>query len=384
MSTVAVAITVAACGGRAEPKRVDGDDVGAYLPDNPDLVVRIDLDRVRSWPAFAKLSQLALAPLTEVTTFVRSACGLDLLTEAKTLLIARQGAWRTGDVTIAMTGLRALESCRAKLGAANPLVFEGGLYRVQQGGMAIASGKQLGDQLIFVQRAGQALDAATWSALAARRVAPAWWSQLDRAAPIAARSATAPRIIYATVEPGDPLTVRARLTSESAETAVRDQRIVSALAQYFEGAGAGTLKAEVAGTTVKADLTATGPQIEHLIDLARPTLFGTPAPLAAAVDCQALALAVEQYLTGALKKAAEVARPALEARTRPLLLLLPKVFVDACAAGNWSQDAIRCHVESAAATALTRFERCREQLTPAQLAPLDAATVTAMKAATKS
>ena len=378
-----VLLMVLACGERSEPKRVDGDDLGAYLPDEPDLVVRVDLDRVRSWPAFATVSTFLLAPLLDLTTFVRGACGIDMVAEARTLLVARRGTWRTGDVTIVATGLAKLDSCRPKLGPASPLAYADGLYRVQLGGNAIASGKRIGDQLVFVQRAGKALDAATWTTLASRRIAPAWWSQLDRAAPVAARSATEPRVVLATIEPGDPLTARARLTSQTAQTAVRDEQIAKALGQYFAAADAGTLTASVAGTSVNVEVTATGPQIDRLIQLALEMTSEVPAS-SAPVPCEALKLAVEQYLKGAVKNAVESSTyTELQVRVMRVLPLLPKVFVDACVAGAWSQEAIRCHVETAAATMLSRFERCREKLTPEQLAPLDAATIAATKAATK-
>ena len=386
MRLLFLALALVACSD-PKPKRTgEGVDVGAYLPDSPDLVVRIDLERARAWQKLGKLADPALAPLAEVTTHVKTVCGFDLYSEAKTVLVARRGAWHTGDVTVVATGLGKLEACRAKLGASGALGHDGTLYRVQLAGTPVASGKLLDDKLVIVQRAGKPIDAATFGQLAKRAISPPWWSQLDHAAPIAVRSETEPRIVTATITPGDPLVARARLTSASAETVQRDTQLANGIAQYFQSAQAGTVRSETAGTSVKLDLTATGPEIDRLIDLVLPTLIGTPAapsvPAGEPVACAALDQAVEQYLAGSVKKAAESARAELEARTKPLLPLLRKVFVDSCTTGAWSQDAIRCHVEAAAATALSRFERCREQLTPEQLKPFDAATVAAMKAAT--
>jgi hypothetical protein len=380
-----IALALVACSD-PKPKRTgEGVDFGAYLPESPDLVVRVDLERARAWQKLGKLTDAALAPLTEVTRHVQTACGFDLLAEAKTVLVARQGAWRTGDVTVVATGLGKLDACRGKLGASGALVHDGTLYRVQLAGTAIASGKQIDDKLIIIQRAGKPIDAATFAQLAKRSVSPAWWSQLDHAAPIAARSETEPRIVTATVEPGDPLIARARLTSASAETVSRDGQMANAIAQYFRSAQAGEVRSETAGTSVKLDLKATGPEIDRLIDLVLPTLVGTPTPSVPPgepVTCAALDQAVEQYLTGSIKKSAEGVRADLEARTKPLMPLLRKVFVESCTTGGWAEAAIRCHVETAAVAALSRFERCREQLTPEQMKAFDAATVTAMKAAT--
>ena len=382
-----ITLALAACSD-PKPKRTgEGLDLGTYLPENPDLVVRVDLERVRTWPKLPRLADAVLAPLAEVTKHVQAACGFDLLAETKSLLVARRGAWRTGDVTVVATGLGKLEACRAKLGTSGALAHDGTLYRVQLAGTAIASGKQIDDKLVIIQRAGKPIDAATFAQLASRQVSPAWWSQLDHAVPIAARSETEPRIVTTTIEPGDPLVARARLTSASAETVQRDGQMANAIAQYFQNAQAGEVRSETAGMSVKLDLKATGPEIDRLIDLALPTLVGAPtttAPAAPAtpVTCAALDLAVEQYLLGSIKKAAEGARAELEARTKPLLPLLRKVFVDSCTTGVWSEAAIRCHVEAAAVAALSRFEKCREQLTPEQIKPFDAATVTAMKAAT--
>jgi hypothetical protein len=385
-----IALALAACSD-PKPKRTgEGVDVGAYLPESPELVVRIDLERVRTWPKLPELADAALAPLAEVTKHVQAACGFDLLAETRTLLVARKGAWRAGDVTVVATGLTKLEACRAKLGTSGALAHDGTLYRIQLAGTPIASGKQIDDKLIIIQRAGKPIDAATFAQLAKRQVSPAWWSQLDHAAPIAARSETEPRIVTATIEPGDPLVARARLTSATAETVQRDGQLANAIAQYFKSAQAGDVRSETAGTSVKLDLQATGPEIDRLIDLVLPTLVGAPAtapPVSSAippgepVTCAALDKAVEQYLMGSIKKAAEGVRADLEARTKPLLPLLRKVFVDSCTTGAWSEAAIRCHVETAAVAALSRFEKCREQLTPEQITPFDAATVAAMKAA---
>jgi len=317
-----------------KPKRGEGADLGAYLPANPDLVVRIDLERARAWPKLPLVATPALAPVAEITQFVQRTCGFDPLAEAKTVLVAKHGDWRTGDVTIVATGLGRLAGCRAKL--APP--FDGE-YRVTLGGAVVASGKTIDDKLVIMQRAGKPVDAAVWSELAKQPVSPAWWSQLDQAAPIAARAQTEPRIVTATIEPGDPVIARARLTSASAEAVKRDEQVANAIAQYFQSAQAGTVKAAVAGNSVKLDLDAKGPEVDRLIELGLAALLGT-ANTGAPVACPALDGAVEQYLAGTVTKATESARPELEARARSLVPLLRKVFVDSCTTGKWSQQAI--------------------------------------------
>lgn len=388
-----VLLTILAATGCGSRSRLDPPDAPAsyrFLPENPDLVVRVDLARARAWPQFTKVAPVALASVQRILDDTKRVCSLDVLAEAANVVMGRKGELLGGDVTLIISGLPAAKvtSCFdtiAKAGSALQLTIDGPLVHATVSGKPVASGAVLPTgELVIVARAGQAVDAAAWKTEVAQTAAklPAWTSELDARDPIATRVVLGARTVLASVVLADPLVVRGKVTTASDAAAKEDATRMNAILNYLSQAKAGTGRVEPAGATIHADFTARGPEIDAFVSTALPGLFGAGLPgdlatdaVAGPADCSALASAVSRYLATSLTKAPEDQRKELEAAMGELTPKLQKAYVDNCTADSWSTASINCHVANT--TGLARFEKCRETLTETQREHLD----TALKAA---
>ncbi len=95
-------------------------------------------------------------------------------------------------------------------------------------------------------------------------------------------------------------------------------------------------------------------------------------------DCSQLPAAVENYIAESMAKAPEVRRKQLEGSIATMVPALQKAFVEVCTADTWTASVVACHVDNA--TALARFEQCRQMLTSTQREHLDKELTAALTA----
>lgn len=367
-----------------------------FLPAKPDVVVRVDLVRARAWPQFAKIAPAALATVQRVLDGTKQTCGLDVVSEASSVVLARSGALLGGDVTLIVAGVPTtkLTSCfetLAKAGSALQLVIDGPLVHASVAGKPLASAAVLpSGELVIVARDGKGVDPAAWKTEVAQTAAPlpVWTSQLDAKDPIATRVVLGARTILASVQLADPLVVRGKVIAESEAAAKEDVIRMNAIVQYMTQAKAGTGRVEPSGATIHADFTAKGAEIDAFVTTAVPGLFGAGLPrdvatdaVAGPADCKALAGAVSSYLALSLTKAPESQRKELEAAMGQLTPKLQRAYVTNCVADKWTALSIECHLANS--SGLARFEKCRETLSELQREHLDTALKEALNLATR-
>jgi hypothetical protein len=392
---VASTIAVIGCGGGSAPSAPASY---RFLPPSPDLVVRVDLARARTWPQFSKVSMQVLAGVQRVLDDAKTACNLDVIGEAKTVVLARKGNLVGGDITLIVDGIaRAkIASCFttiAKPGAALQVTIDGDVFHAKIGDRSLASGAWLpSGETVLVARSGQGVEATAWKTEVTQGAIalPAWSGELDRAAPIAFRIFREPqRTIRASVMLGDPLVLRGQVVEADAAAAKDDSTKMKAIVDYLTQANAGTGRIEAKGATIHADFTAAGPQIDVFLATALPALFGDvslpiadlPTDASGAADCNVLGPAVDAYIKEGLTKAPEAQRKDLEAALPKLVPALQSAFVDTCKADSWSSSSIQCHVKNA--TSLSTFEKCRQTLTTEQRDHLDKKLAEALSVSTR-
>ncbi|MDB4961168.1 MAG: hypothetical protein JWP01_1167 [Myxococcales bacterium] len=406
MRTLVVStLAVLGCGGGSSAPSVPASY--RFLPPSPELVVRLDLARARTWPQFPKLATQALAGVQRVLDDAKTACNLDLVGEAKTVVLARTGPLVTGDTTLIVDGIpRAkIASCLStisKPGGSLQIVVDGDVFQAEIGARAIASGAWLpSGETVLVMRAGQGVEPTAWKTEVTKGAValPAWAGELDARAPIAVRVVDpSKRTIRASVTLADPLVIKGVVVDADEVSAKDDATKMKAIAGYLSQANAGTGRVEQKGTTIHADFTAAGPQIDAFLTTALPAVFSNTAlPIAAlaaggsaasdpgapsgTTDCTVLGPAVEAYIKEGLAKAPEAQRKDIESALPKLVPALQSAFVDTCKADSWSAASIDCHIKNA--TALSSFEKCRQTLTTEQREHLDKKLAEALSVSTR-
>ena len=400
------ALLATACGGRSSTSTPPPPGY-RFLPASPDLVVRLDLVRLRAWPLYARAAELALRDARTLLADATKQCNLDVMAEASRVVVARTGTLDAGDLTMIVSGLarEKVTSCLttvASAGAVVKPVLDGDLVHLEFQGGALVSGAFLpGGDIVVVTRRGAGIEPQAWKAEVARTAtpAPAWVRELHPSDPIAVRTASAQRTVIASVQLGDPLVIRGKLVAPTPEAAKADLARGRAILSYLEQGDAGTGRLEPAGATITGELTAKGAQIANLVEMALPALLGAaPTPTAAddsggdaaattdepvpPGDCKTLAAAVEQYIKEGLDRAPADTRAAMTSQVAAMVPRLQQAFVAHCTTDGWSDASIHCHLKHA--TDLPRFERCRQTLTPDQRDRLDKALAAALDPAAGS
>lgn len=365
---------------RSGPEPTTSSGALRFLPATAEIALRIDLARARTWSRWDKASTTVFRSIVPPLEAVKKACDLDLLGEAKSLVFARGD----DDITIVLAGLPKdkTAACPAKIGSQVPataVVPDGDRFGITVEGKPFASGALLpSGELVLVSRKAQGVEAAAWKTEveAATGAAPAWWSEVDQTLPIALRFQSPDRTVVGTAELGDPLVLRAKVDSPKPEVATADAARAKAIIDFLAKAEAGTGRTEPKGTTLYADFTATGPQIDKLLAAGLSTFGAEPqAPEAPAnldaspIECSALGPAVASYLTTNLEAMGPDQRAQTQAVFDKVLVPLQKAYVESCTAGAWSPQAIHCHVDSA--RNVPRFEKCRLVLTAEQRTKFD-------------
>ncbi|MGN6108064.1 MAG: hypothetical protein ACTHU0_23355 [Kofleriaceae bacterium] len=382
-----LAAALAGCGRDARPADPPSElaPVFGALPAQAEVAVRVDLTRARAWSKFEKAAPVALQLAEPVLEIARRDCQLDPTAEASAVWVASRGAIGAGDLAVIVAGLpRAkLDACFAKRTA--DVAVDGDRVQLRRDGVAVASGVVLpSGTLVVISRGGRAVDPAAWKAELARPAAapPAWWSELDKTAPLAVRIENPSRTVFAAVELVEPLSARGFVRTRTAETAKTEQRLANAVLEYLKQANAATGTLEVEGYIVKAQLTSAGPQVDQLLELVLPAVLDASSPgpnpevatePAPPSDCASLAGAVERYLGAA----ADRSDPATRDRLLGAKSKLQQAFVGTCTGDQWPAVVIECHIKHA--VALAKFERCREGLSEPQRARFDQAVVSAMQ-----
>ncbi len=360
-----------------------------FLPATAETALRVDIARAKTWSGWPRASEAAFRPIAGPVAAVKTACGLDLLGEASSFVLAR----RQGDMTLVFSGLPKdkVAACPAKLGTTLPrlaIVPDGERFGITIDAKTVASGALLANgDLVIVSRGSAGVEAGAWRTEVASGggAAPAWWVELDQAQPLAIRVESPERTVTGTAELGDPLVIRAKVVSPTAELAALDQARAKAIVDFLTKAEAGTGRLEPKGSMLFADFTATGPQIEKLVAAGVSTLGGdqraSEPPTAldtSPIECSTLAAAVATYMTTNLEAMPADQRAATQPMFEKLVPALQKAYVDSCMTGAWPPAAIHCHVDSA--NNLPRFEKCRLVLTPEQRTKFDDLVKSALSA----
>ena len=358
-----------------------------FLPASPDLVVRADMAALRAWPKYDKVAPAALASFTSFLSAVKTHCDLDVAATAREVLLARQPAASGGDMTLILRGLdpARVKSCIDAAAKANAITQDAPVFHVGTGGASLASGALLPDgDVVLVMRGAKGVEPAAWKTeVAGIGAAPAYLAELTPE-PVAFRMADDKRTITAGVVLADPLIVRGKIVGKDQATGDAQAKLLKAIASYIEQAKAGTPRIEPQGKTVFADLTAKGEQIDTLVALAVPALFGTaPRDVVADAtagpgDCTQLPAAVDTYIAESLDKTPADRRAEMQRQVDAFLPKLRDAYRGTCEADAWSAPVVECHIANA--TALARFERCRMLLPEPQRVRLDAAITTALQA----
>lgn len=403
------------CKGGSPTSTTSSTSAQAFLPTDPDLAVRIDLERARKWPHFGKAATLLARDVQPILDEIKAACGLDPVAESKSVFVARR---QSAELAIIVGGL-AKDRVHACAGPERALRLDGDLLSVHRDAKAIASGKFLGSgELVLLSRAGGALDDAAWkTAQTSAARPPSWVTQLDPSSVAAAWLVHPTRKVLARTDLGDPTVVRGTLTSESLETAKRDQQLVFATGEYFKTADAGSMATAINGSSVEVTLEVKGEQVPALLRLVAPLLGGgsevavvpaappassgsgsaladaTPDPhvptkanvpgadLAIApeipVDCEGVRGAVSKYLDASIASAAAPDRAGMQRVALQLRPEMEKIFYQRCISDQWTIDGIRCHIAAAYNNKLRLFEQC--PLSAPQRTALDRELAAAMQ-----
>ena len=377
-----LALLAIGCGKRSNP---ESSAIYHFLPDKPELVVRVDVAKLRAWPKFATLAP-ALKMVESAVELPKRECGLDLVSESATFVVALRGSARDGDVSAVVTGLPRdkTTACLAKLAKHDPtgFVVDGTTFQLVTSGTSTASGAILaGGEAVLVSRAGRGVDPTAWKqeVAAAPTPPPAWWTEMSPTAPIATRVVTTSRTAVASIDLGDPLVVHGTLISADEAAAKADLETYKAVLGYLQSGGAGTGRLEARGATVYGDFTAKGAEIDTLLGMALPALFQRQTSEASLVDpagpqssdCASLTDAIARYLASAMASAAPDTKAAMQQHLDVLQGKLAKAYLDSCTADHWSATSITCHVQNAAS--LKQFEHCRDTLTAEQRTHFDEA-----------
>lgn len=373
------AICAVGCKGSG-PEPTTSSSAVRFLPKAAETALRIDLARARTWSRWEKASTTVFRSIAPPLDAVKKACDLDLLGEAKSLVLVRGD----DDLTLVLSGLPKdkVTACPAKIGNQLPgmsIVPDGDRFGITIEGKPFASGALLpSGELVIVSRKAQGVDAAAWKTEveSGTGAVPAWWSELDQTQPIALRFQDPERTVASSAELGDPLVLRAKVDSPKPEVATADAARAKAIIGFLTKAEAGTGRTEPKGTTLYADFTATGPQIDKLLAAGLSTFGGEPqAPEppgnldASPIECAQLGPAVATYLTTNLEAMAPDQRTQTQPVFDKVILPLQKAYVESCTAGVWSPQAIHCHVDNA--RDVPRFEKCRLVLTAEQRTKFD-------------
>lgn len=375
-----LALLAIGCGKKPAP---EGGSLYRFLPDKPDVVVRLDVAKIRAWPTYSALGP-ALKVVESQIELPKRECGLDLIAESQTFMLAMRGGARDGDLSVIVTGLPRdkTTACIDKLAKKTPKGFaiDGSTFQLLEGGSSTGSGAILpGGEVVIVSRAGKGVEPAAWKQeiAAGPGEAPAWSTELDQAAPIAMRVVSDGRVATGSVMLAEPLVVKGTVVSADEATAKKDLETYRAVLNYLQSGGAGSGRLEQRGETIYGDFTSAGPQVDALLGMALPALFRQQTTTAAlvdpagpqATDCAALPDAVSHYLATAMSTAAPETKEAMQRHIDALQTKLAKAYVDACTADHWSATSITCHVQNG--SALKRFEQCRETLSGDQRAHFD-------------
>ncbi len=351
-----------------------------FLPATAETALRADVARARTWSGWKKASDAALRGIAAPLAAVKKACDLDPIADASSVVFARGG----GDITFVIAGLPRdkTAACPAKLGSPIPdltFVPDGELFGIMVEGKSFASGAILSTgELVLVSRKGQGVDPAAWrtEVTSGGGVAPAWWAELDQTQPFAVRVESKERTITGSAELGDPLVLRAKVVSPTAELAATDQARAKAIVEFLTKAEAGTGRLEPKGTTLFADFTAKGSEIDKLLAAGLSTLGAdqhTPeAPTGldtSPIECSTLAPAVATYMKTSIESMPADQQAQMQPMIEKLMPALQKAYVDSCTTGAWPPAAIHCHVDSA--SNVPRFEKCRLVLSAEQRTKFD-------------
>lgn len=361
---------LAACGGK---KSQEAPTAARFAPSDADTVLRLDLARARAWAGWSKAAPLAFRAVQPAIEAVKSTCGIDLLGEASSILLARRGVGGTSDLTLAIGGLPKdrTTACAVKLGTAiagAQVVPDGDRFHVARDGKAFASGAILANgDLVIVSRAGAAVEPTAWrtEVTSGSGAAPAWWAELDQEQPLAVRMQSPEHTITASAQLGDPFVVRGKVVTASAQSAQVDLARLKAIVEFLQKAGAGTGRLEPRDNVIHGDFTATGKEIDSLVaaglsaigadrpPVEPPPPTGNTAPIA----CTELRGAVATYLTSSLERMAPDQRGIVEPTMAKLEKNLGDAYVETCTADGWGPEIIHCHVDNA--PTISRFEKCR-------------------------
>lgn len=358
-----------------------------FLPAAAETAMRLDIARAKTWPGWQKASEAAFRGIAGPLAAVKKACGLDPIAEASSVVFARGG----GDITFVIAGLpkdKAL-ACPAKLGSPIPdltFVPDGERFGIMVEGKSFASGAILPTgELVLVSRQGQGIEPAAWRTEVANAsgTAPAWWAEVDQTQPVAVRVESKERTVTGTAELGDPVVLRAKVVSPNTEIAAADHARAKAIFEFLTKAEAGTGRLEPKGTTLFADFTAKGPEIDKLLAAGLSTLGNDkhaaepPTGLdTSPIECNTLAPAVATYLKTSLAAMPADQQAQMQTMIEKLVPALQKAYVDSCTAGAWPPAAIHCHVDSA--SNVPRFEKCRLVLSAEQRTKFDGLVQTAL------
>jgi hypothetical protein len=342
-----------------------------FLPQAAEIAVRVDLARAKTWSGYAKAAPVAFRSIAVAVEAVKKACGLDLIADASSIVLARKGTGAAGDMTLVIAGLPGdkLTACPVKLGATIPpleVVPDGDRFSVKLGGKGFASGAILPTgELVLVSRAAANVEPAAWreEVTGGTGSVPSWWAELDQVQPIAVRTQSPDHTITVDIQLGDPIVVRGKSVAASAQLASTDLARGKAILEFLTKADAGVGRLEPRDNVVHGDLTATGPQIDRLVSAALAAIGGDepaqPPPVenTSPIECSEMAGAVKTYMAANLAAMDPAQRPSMEPMFAKLVPELEKAYVESCTTDKWPPGVIHCHVDHA--DQLPRFEKCR-------------------------
>src|SRR5687768_4628302 len=89
-------LAVACKGGSSGSSTGKSGNATAFLPADPEVAVRVEVDRARAWSGFAKITPILLRDVQPLLDELEAGCKLDVVGEAKRMIVARKG----GDLAI--------------------------------------------------------------------------------------------------------------------------------------------------------------------------------------------------------------------------------------------------------------------------------------------
>jgi hypothetical protein len=387
----AVLIVLAAGCGKKAP---EPPAAARFGPADADTVVRIDVTRARAWSGWPRAAPIAFRAIQPSIDVVKATCGFDLINDATSILLVRNGTGPLTNLTLSFGGLPAdkLAACPGKLGTAIPgveITADGTRFEIKRAGKGFASGAILpSGEVVIVSRNASNIDPGAWRTEVEKSggEVPAWWTEIEKTRPIALRGKTAERTLTADADLGDPFVIRMKIVAANEQIAQMDHARAKAVVEFLTKAEAGTGRLEPNGLTIHGDFTATGPQIERLLEAGLSALGGDqPAPAAppatnkTPIECSALDGAVATYMATSLEKMPAQQKEAILPTLEKLTSGLQKAYSDSCTQDKWSFEAINCHVDEAAQ--ISRFEKCRLVLTEEQRAHFDTLVKAALDSA---